>query len=217
MIQDQLGQLGIQVNVEGMETGALITQKAYPQTFDAMILGATWDTPEPQVLTNLLLNSQLDVVGGGFNFASYVNPEVDALLAQAGANVDCSAATRAPIYKQIQETVHNDVAYDFISDLVGYTVFSNKIGNVVPGNWGFNQVQDWTVGSKYRRSRRFSLKANCAVGAELSSAPRDLRYNHFCRSLAIRHERVYTRHCIMRMFPVNSSERRHHHYLITDV
>ncbi len=146
LIQDQLGQLGIQVNVEGMETGALVTQKAFPQTFDAMILGATWDTPEPQVLTNLLLNSHQDVLGGGFDFASYVNPEVDDLLAQAGSNVDCSPATRAPIYKQIQAIVHNDVAYDFISDQVGYTVFSNQIGNVVPGNWGFNQIQDWTVG-----------------------------------------------------------------------
>ena len=98
------------------------------------------------MLSNLLLNSHQDVLGGGFDFGSYVNPEVDDLLAQAGSNVDCSPETRAPIYKQIQEIVHNDVAYDFISDQVGYTVFSNRIGNVIPGNWGFNQVQDWTLG-----------------------------------------------------------------------
>ncbi len=145
LIQDQLGQLGIKVNVEGMETGALVTQKAYPQSFDAMILSASWDTPEPQILSNLLLNSHQDVLNGGFNFASYINPEVDNLLAQAGSNVDCSAATRAPIYQQIQKIVHDDVAYDFISDAVNYTAFSSRVGNVVPGNWGFNQIQEWTV------------------------------------------------------------------------
>ena len=145
LIQDQLGQLGIQVNLQAMETGALVSTKAFPQTYDALLIGAAWDVPEPQVLTNLFLNSTQDVAGAGFNFASYVNPEVDALLAQTGSNVDCSADVRGPIFKQIQELVHADVAYDFISDTVAYTVFSNRVGSVVQGNWGFNEVQEWTV------------------------------------------------------------------------
>lgn len=145
LIQDQLGQLGIQVNIQAMETGALVSEKAFPQAFDAMLMGITWDTPEPQILSNLILNSHQDIVGGGFNFPSYINPEVDDLLAQAGSSVDCSPEVRAPLYKQIQQIVHDDVAYDVISDGVVYTAFSTRIGNVVAGNWGFNLVQEWTV------------------------------------------------------------------------
>jgi peptide/nickel transport system substrate-binding protein len=145
LIQDQLGQLGIRVNLVAMEAGALVSTKLFSQTFDALIIGAAWDTPEPQVLSNLFLNSSQDVLGAGFNFFSYNNPQVDALLAQTGSNVDCSADTRGPLFKEIQKLLHDDVAADFISDTVAYSVFSNRIGNVVQGNWGFNDVQEWTV------------------------------------------------------------------------
>lgn len=145
LIQDQLGQLGIQVNLLAMETGAMISEKAYPQTFDAMIMGATWDTPEPQVLTNLFLNSHQDAVNAGFNFPSYVNPEMDALLDQAGTNVDCSADVRAPLYYEIQQIIHDDVPYDFISDATAYYAFSNRVQGVVAGNWGLNGIQEWSI------------------------------------------------------------------------
>jgi peptide/nickel transport system substrate-binding protein len=145
LVQDQLGQLGITVTLQAMETGALVSTKLFPQTFDALMISAAWDAPEPQVLSNLFLNSSQDVLGAGFNFTSYNNPEVDALLAQTGSNVDCSAENRGPLFKEIQKITHDDVAYDFISDTVAYLVFSNRIGNIIQGNWGFNDVQDWTV------------------------------------------------------------------------
>jgi ABC-type transport system substrate-binding protein len=83
-----------------METGALVSTKMFTQTYDALLIGATWDTPEPQVLTNLFMNSTQDVVNAGFNFSSYNNPAVDALLAQTGSNVDCSADTRGPLWRR---------------------------------------------------------------------------------------------------------------------
>jgi peptide/nickel transport system substrate-binding protein len=146
LIQDQLGQLGITVNLLSMEAGAMISEKAYPQTFDAIILGATWDTPEPQVLTDLFLNSHQDAVNAGFNFPSYVNPQMDTLLAQAGSNVDCSAEVRAPLYYEIQQIIHDDVPYDFISDATAYHAFSNRVQGVVAGNWGLNGIENWSIG-----------------------------------------------------------------------
>lgn len=146
LIQDQLGQLGIQVNLSSMELGALVTERAYPQAFDALILNISWNTPEPQVLSDLILNSQQDVVNGGFNFTSYVNPEVDSLLAQAGSSVDCSAEARAPFYYEIQRISHEEVAYDFISDTVGYYAFSNRVQNVESSNWGTSDIETWTIG-----------------------------------------------------------------------
>lgn len=146
IIQDQLGQIGIQVNLLSMEAGAMISTRAYPQTFDAIILGATWDTPEPQVLTNLFLNSHQDIVNAGFNFASYVNPAMDELLAQAGSVGDCSAEARAPLYQEIQEIIHDEVPYDFISDATAYHAFSTRVQGVVAGNWGLNPVEEWYIG-----------------------------------------------------------------------
>jgi ABC-type transport system substrate-binding protein len=128
-----------------MEVGALISERAYPQTFDAMILNISWSTPEPQILTNLILNSQQDIVNGGFNFPSYINPEMDALLQQAGSSVDCSAEARAPFYYQIQQISHDEVAYDVISDSVIMAAFSNRIQNVESSNWGFSDIQTWTI------------------------------------------------------------------------
>lgn len=145
LIEDQLGQLGIQVSLIGMEAGALVSERAFPQVFDAVILNLTWDTPEPQVLTDLILNSHQDIAGGGFNFASYVNPEMDALLAQAGSGVDCSADTRAPFYYQIQEITRDEVVYDFISDTVGYVGISTRIQNFETANWGFSEIQTWSA------------------------------------------------------------------------
>ncbi len=146
IIQDQLGQIGVQVELIAMELGALISERAYPQSFDAMILNISWSSPEPQVLTNLILNSQQDVVNGGFNFSSYVNPNMDTLLNQAGSSVDCSAEARAPFYYEIQQISHDDVVYDFISDSVINVAFSNRVQNVESSNWGFSDVQTWTMG-----------------------------------------------------------------------
>lgn len=146
LIQDQLGQLGIQVNLLAMEVGALITERAYPQTFDALILNISWSTPEPQILTNIILNSHQDIVNGGFNFTSYVNPEMDTLLDQAGSSIDCSAEARAPFYYQIQQLSHDQVAYDFISDSVNMVAFSNRVQNVVASNWGLSDINTWAVG-----------------------------------------------------------------------
>lgn len=146
IIQDQLGQIGINVNLLSMEAGAMISTRAYPQTFDAIILGATWDTPEPQVLTNLFLNSHQDIVNAGFNFASYVNPAMDTLLDQAGSVGDCSAEARAPLYHDIQQIIHDEVPYDFISDATAYHAFSTRVQGVVAGNWGLNPIEEWYIG-----------------------------------------------------------------------
>ncbi|MCC6802313.1 MAG: hypothetical protein IT319_05470, partial [Anaerolineae bacterium] len=146
LIQDQLGQIGITVNLLSMEAGAMISTRAYPQTFDAIILGASWDTPEPQVLTNLFLNSHQDIVNAGFNFASYVNPAMDDLLAQAGSVGDCSAEARAPLYHEIQQLIHDDVPYDFISDATAYHAFSSRVQGVEAGNWGLNPIEEWFIG-----------------------------------------------------------------------
>ena len=80
VIQDQLGQIGIAVDFQTQEFGALV-QFLLGQDFDAIMIGFTnldQDTDARNVFTPVG-----DLVGGGFNFVSYSNDRVTELYDQA--------------------------------------------------------------------------------------------------------------------------------------
>lgn len=145
IMQDQLGQIGIKLNLLGGDLGAFIDTLT-SQQFDMGMIGFSGATPDPNELTRSLLYSRNDVVGGGgFNTGSYINTEVDALIDQAAAVPGCAPEDRAPLYYEIQRLVHEDVAYDWISDRVSITALNNRIKGVVFGPWRFNDISEWTL------------------------------------------------------------------------
>ena len=77
VIQDQLGQIGIGVDFQTQEFGALV-QFLLGQDFDAIMIGFTnldQDTDARNVFTPVG-----DLVGGGFNFVSYRNDRVTEIV-----------------------------------------------------------------------------------------------------------------------------------------
>ncbi|MEQ9030411.1 MAG: ABC transporter substrate-binding protein [Aggregatilineales bacterium] len=146
--QDQLNQIGFDVSLELVEWSNYIPEVYLGQAYDATAMSNSTAT-DPNTFTTLL-QSQQDIPGAGNNLASYVNPEVDALIEAARAVPGCDPAARAEIYYEIQQITHDDVAYDwtFIPNI--FHVANSRIGNFEPGpSWVFygytSHVQDWTL------------------------------------------------------------------------
>jgi peptide/nickel transport system substrate-binding protein len=145
--QDQLGQLGIKINVESQEFSSYLTNTLLPQSYDMTIVGFGGGTEVDGIAYNILL-SENDVPGSGFNIASYINPEMDDLLKQGRSLVGCSPEERAEIYQQIQQIAHDDVAYDFTVGTNSVLVMNNRVTGFAPGPWAFNNdSEQWAIGA----------------------------------------------------------------------
>lgn len=146
--QDQLGQLGIQVNVTSMEWSAYLNDVLIPQKFDATIVGFGGGI-EVDGIAYSILQSNNDIPGTGFNMASYVNPEVDALLEVGRTMVGCSQEDRAAAYHELNRIVMEDVAYDFTVGTNQVNIMNSRITGFEPGP--FNNAfmpETWGIGGQ---------------------------------------------------------------------
>jgi peptide/nickel transport system substrate-binding protein len=134
LVQDQLKSVGFDISFEAIEFGTLVDELDN-QTFDMIIIGWTGLGPDPN--DDAFWHTQFDVPGSGFNAVSYHNPELDKLLEEGVSVPDCSTEKRGPIYKQIQQIIHDDVPYIFVSGSVGNTAYTKKWQGISPGPWSF--------------------------------------------------------------------------------
>ena len=152
VVQDQLGDIGIEVELEKVEWANYLTEVYFGQNYDLTAMsnsGGTGGAPDPNDFMSLLLGSE-DVVGSGNNLTSYVNPEIDALIAEARTVPGCDTDARAAIYKEIQQIAHDDVAYawTFVPNI--WQTANTRVGNFEPGSsWVFYgytaDIQNWTI------------------------------------------------------------------------
>ena len=115
--QDQLSDIGFDVKLEKVEWANYIADIYRGQKYDATPMsnsGGTGGAPDPNDFMTIL-DGEFDVGDGksGNNPASYVNPEIDALIDQARTVPGCDPEARAEIYREIQRIAHEDVAYDW--------------------------------------------------------------------------------------------------------
>ncbi len=145
--QDQLGQLGIKINVDSQEWSSYLTNVLLPQKFDLTIVGFGGGTEVDGIAYNTLL-SENDIPGQGFNITSYVNPKVDELLKEARSVVGCSTEDRAGLYQQIQQIAHDDVAYDYTVGTNQVHVMNKRVTGFEPGTWNtYVNIQSWGIAS----------------------------------------------------------------------
>lgn len=143
--QDQLGQLGIKLNVDTMEWSAYLTDVLLAQDFDITIVGFGGGTEVDGIAYNILL-SENDVAGSGFNLTSYVNPRVDELLKEGRTLAGCDPDARAAIYQELQDIVKEDVAYDFTVVTNQVHVMNSRVDNYQPGPWNAQwQIPTWGI------------------------------------------------------------------------
>jgi peptide/nickel transport system substrate-binding protein len=145
IVQDQLGQLGIEVDFQTIDFNALIDNVMLAQTFDALILGWQEDFPQDPDQEQLFASTS-DTLNAGSNFMSYNNPEVDRLLREALTLPGCDPEERAPLYYQVEKLLQDDQPYVWLEVRNGMYAANASIENwdPRPANPLWN-VHAWTV------------------------------------------------------------------------
>lgn len=143
LVQDQLNGQGFEIDFQAIDFG-LMVQHLLDQTFELVIIGWTGMGTDPN--DDVFWHTRYDTPGSGFNFVSYVNPRMDELL-DAGLSVPgCAAEDRAPIYHEIQQIVHDDIPYIFVTGTVGNTGYSQRWHGINPGTWSFSHnIERWSL------------------------------------------------------------------------
>ncbi len=141
LVQDQLGEVGIEIDFQAIDFGTMVGQML-DQTYDMVIIGWTGLGSDPN--DDSFWHTRNDTPGSGFNFTSYNNPEINELLEQGVSVPGCDTAERAPFYQEIQQIIHDDIPYLFVTGSVGNTGYSDRFANIEPGEWSFYwNEEDW--------------------------------------------------------------------------
>jgi peptide/nickel transport system substrate-binding protein len=112
VIQDQLGQIGFQVNFQTIDFNVLV-DIINAQTFDAVVLGWQNSYPDDPDVTQLFTTPS-DIPNSGSNFTSYHNAAFDELNRRANDATEtngCDNAARAVLYNEMQEIFQQDLPY----------------------------------------------------------------------------------------------------------
>ncbi len=112
VIQDQLGQIGIEVDFQGVEFGTLV-EILLGQEFDAIVLGWNLSFPDDPDQRDIF-TPQNDVPGSGFNFTSYISPELVEVMDLARTVPGCDQGERKAYYDRMQEILQADQPYMFL-------------------------------------------------------------------------------------------------------
>lgn len=139
IIQDQLADIGVQVNFSAIEFNALL-EVMDAQTYDTLILG--WRAGYPDVPDTIqLFGAAADVPGSGFNFTSFYNEEYFALEEAANTVPGCGQEERAAIYAEMQEIMYDEMPYLWLFSQNG--MYAANVG--VEGFAPFPQAIDWNI------------------------------------------------------------------------
>jgi peptide/nickel transport system substrate-binding protein len=130
VVQDQLAQVGIQVNFQALEWNTLLDRRN-TQEYDAIIVG--WragypDDPDP----TQLFGPQADVPGICCNFTSYYNEEFIDLMEQARTLPGCDPQERAELYWRMQEIMQEDLPYVWLFVQDGMYAARSDVNNFNP-------------------------------------------------------------------------------------
>jgi peptide/nickel transport system substrate-binding protein len=103
MVQHQLGQVGIPVTINRMDTSAFGAYATYADNQSQLVAhSATMELNASSIRPHLM-------PGGALNRASYNNPSVTGLLEAAGTMTDANA--RRAAYIEVQEIVHEEIPF----------------------------------------------------------------------------------------------------------
>jgi len=143
ILQDQLGEIGFEIEFEPMEWNAFVGTLV-GQTFDMCVVGWTDMGTDPD--DEGTFASQNDLPDAAFNFNSYYSPEVDELLKQAKTMPGCAVEDRGPLYKRVQEIIYEDAPYTFLYVPRAILVYNKRIGGLDPGPWKFrHNIHEWYI------------------------------------------------------------------------
>jgi len=147
IVQDQLKNIGVQVNFEAIDFNTLI-EFFQSQEFDAYILGWRNGYPIDPDQTQLFTPAG-DVVAAGFNAGSYSNERVNELMRMANDATQtngCDPEVRAGFYQEIQEILQAEQPYVWLYTINGMYAAGASVDNFDPRpNAPLWQATGWNI------------------------------------------------------------------------
>jgi peptide/nickel transport system substrate-binding protein len=122
IIQQNLGDVGIEVKPKGIDFATWIDQNVTPGKYPALLLSWSLNNPDPDGNENILSSKYFPPAGQ--NSGWYVNKKLDALWVQGQSVVD--KTERAKIYKEAGKEVSTDLPYVFLYQYGLPQVVDNK-------------------------------------------------------------------------------------------
>jgi peptide/nickel transport system substrate-binding protein len=123
-LQQQYKQLGIDVEVKGLDFNAFTDQVNQKKDFDISLATYGGGSLDPE----LGPRSQL-ITGGQQNVTGFSNPQVDELFKQGASELD--DAKRKQIYDQVQQIVNAEIPSHYLYALEAFSPMSKKLQGVV--------------------------------------------------------------------------------------
>lgn len=124
-IREQLAQIGITVDFQAIDFGALV-DTLVSQTHDAIIIGWSLGAPfDPD--GSWAFSAEADIPGSGFAFTSYHNERVYELWQQATTLTGCDLEERRGLYEEAMSILYEEQPYMW---LYAGNVMSAAQGNV---------------------------------------------------------------------------------------
>lgn len=140
LTQQQLGDLGIAVDVQGLEFQAYLdTIKKDPYDYDLYVLG--WSsTTNPYFAYQIWFESSIPQLNSG----AYVNKQVEDLYKQARTEFD--KEKQKAIYGQIQKLITDDEPYVFLYEGLSFVGINKRVGGIVPTRRGVTyNLNKWYI------------------------------------------------------------------------
>jgi peptide/nickel transport system substrate-binding protein len=139
-VQDQLSQVGIQVDVQALEWNSFLSAIQSENPDWDMFIGSWRATLEPHIMYTIWAEESIP----SLNAVAYINQEVQDLFAQAGATYDQSV--RKPLYQQIQQIIAADAPYIFLFYSKAWDGENNRIQGIQPTALGVGwNFPDWYI------------------------------------------------------------------------
>lgn len=129
IIQRRLADVGIDVKIQVVEWGTFLKEFIDKRRFDAVLLA--WQLPQDPDVHDIFHSSAMEK---GFNFISYSNPEVDALL-EEGRRL-FPEEERAAVYHQVHQILNEDEPYTFLYVPDALPIVHSRFQNVEPAAAG---------------------------------------------------------------------------------
>jgi peptide/nickel transport system substrate-binding protein len=124
-IQADLAEIGLDVEIETYEWNTFLAEVNPGLEGKADMAEMAWMTNDPDTLPYLALRTEASPDQGGFNSGYYSNPKVVELLEAARRETDQD--TRAELYKEMQEIVHEDAPWAFVANWKQNAVTSDRV------------------------------------------------------------------------------------------
>lgn len=148
IIQWRLGQVGIRVNIRTLEWATFINEFIDTRRFDACLLG--WSIgldPDQYDIWHSSKTGKKE-----FNFISYKNKEVDALLEKGRRSFNIEERKKA--YFRIQEILADEVPYIFLYVPDSLPIVHARFKGIKPAPIGIGyNINKWYVPKKYQKHK----------------------------------------------------------------